>query len=352
MSEKTLICLEPWGGKGISYQDTGLGNRLIHWSVLYYISVLHGGCKILVQTKYWPELEFLELPNTESCNIDLNQVKNNYLRLSHQDIKDIIYERKLDIIHNTSLSYYSDEYIRLEDKILISGISKIKFKNFEVNKFFKDNFTNFCSIHLRRGFGTIPTVGFIKDFLLYKTKEDLKNYLSDYYFQAGYNPPSEYSILPDSIYFSVIDKILGKSDTQKFYISSDIDEKYYSYYFDRYSNNLIRREKYFEEFLSVINYDEKIDELYSHVGLYKYSLKQTLIDLFDIFVLSYSHTLIIDNYSTWSIVASLIGKKSERIDLMTYTLNYEGITYSEFVKKYSYYQFSSIKEKNNHRIGK
>jgi hypothetical protein len=38
----TLVCLEPWGGQGISKRDTGFGNRVIHWAILYYISTLLG----------------------------------------------------------------------------------------------------------------------------------------------------------------------------------------------------------------------------------------------------------------------------------------------------------------------
>lgn len=349
MDNKTIICFEPWGGTAISDKDTGLGNRLLHWASLYYISTICGNCKILVEKKYWPELQFLELPNTESCEKNLNNIKSTSLKLSSQDIKDIIYEKNLNILDDNFDCYYSDEFICFENEITSLGISKIKFKNDNITKFFKDNFSNIFTVHLRRGLGTIPTFGFIKDFLSYKTKEDFKKYCLDYYLSIRYDPPEEYSIIPDRIYFSVIDEIIKENSNQKFYISSDIKEEYYSYYFDRYSNNIIKKEEYFHKFISLLNIQNDFylsDELNTFVGSKKFSLHSTLANLFDLFVLINSHTLVVDNYSTWSIVASLIGRKKKLIKVIDYILRKDSISYETFVKKYSYYRLKCIREKN------
>lgn len=350
MDSKNIICLEPWGGHDISDRGTGgtgLGNRLIHWASIYYISTLYKDRKIILEKKYWSELEFLHLPNTIVQNVDSSYVKNNVSRLSIEDIKDIIYEKKLNIIDNNVFSYYADEFVFLDNRVLINGISKVKFKNERVNKFFEDTFSDFCSIHLRRGSGTIPTVGYIKDFLSYKTKDELKKYLNEYYFSVGYHPPQQYIIVPDSMIFPIVDEIISKNKLQKFYISSDISETYYSYYFDKYPNNIVKREQYFQKFLEIIDYHQDMDELYTYLGMYKCSLKQTLIDLFDIFALSHSKTLVVDNYSTWSMTASLICKKKNKIDAILDTFNRESTSYLEFVKKYCYYPSNSIREKND-----
>lgn len=345
---RTIFCLEPWNGNHIQ-KDTGLGNRLIHWSAIYYISTLYDNCKIIVEEKYWPELQFLDLPNTEAVNIDSEYIKSNYIPLYSQDIEDIINGDKKNIFDNNSSPYYSDKFICSEDRILSVGISKIKFKNKRVNKFFEDNFSDFCSIHLRRGVGTNPTLGFIKDFLFHKSKEELKKYLREYYFNFGYCPPSShYSIIPDSVYFSLIDEIISNNKSQKFYISSDIPESYYSYYFDRYPNNIKKKEEYFKEFLSFFEYDDDICELYSYFGVL---WKEALANLFDLFILSHSQTILVDNYSTWAIVAPIMSKKKNKIiNVVAHTLARDSISIDEFIKKYSYFEVTSIREKNNKMV--
>jgi hypothetical protein len=347
---RTIFCLEPWNGNH-NQHDTGLGNRLIHWAAIYYISTLYDNCKIIVEEKYWPELEFLDLPNTESSDIDSEYIKNNYILLSSQDIRGVVTGNKKNIFDNNSSPYYSDKFISFEERIVSVGISKIKFKNEKVNKFFEDNFYDFCSIHLRRGVGTNPTLGFVKDFLFYNGKEEFKTYLGEYYFNFGYCPPSNhYNIIPDSVYFSLIDEIISNNKLQKFYISSDIFESYYSYYFDRYSNNMKKKEEYFGEFLSFFDYDEDIDEFYSYLGVNTCLRKETLINLFDLFILAYSHTILVDGHSTWAVVASLIAKKKNKINVIAHTLIRDSISIDDFIKKYSYFQVTSIREKNNEMI--
>lgn len=51
----TIVCLEPWlsdCGEGLSKRDTGFGNRVIDWAILYYISTLLEDCELLVQEEY------------------------------------------------------------------------------------------------------------------------------------------------------------------------------------------------------------------------------------------------------------------------------------------------------------
>jgi len=335
MNSKSIICLEPWDGAGISKMDTGLGNRIIHWSILYYISCIFKNCKIVVEKKYWPELDFLELPNTDIQDIDYDDLKNNSKRLLSQDIQEIIYNKNLDSF-DSFCSYYSDTYILLPNEILIKGIKKIKFKDKNINNFFQNNFSNFYSLHLRRGLGTIPSTGYIKDFLFYKDKSELKEYLNEYYFSGGYwywgnTFPKLYTIVSDSVYFKIVDEVISINKEQKFYISSDIHENYYSYYFDKYPYNFVKIEDRFEEFLNLCNYDESMrDESIT------YPLKQTLRNLFDLFVLSHSQGLIMDSSSTWGTVSSLIFRQKQVINLIEYILRKDSISYKEFVEKYSY----------------
>jgi hypothetical protein len=359
----TIMCLEPWGGEGISEKDTGLGNRITHWAILYYVSTFLEDCELLVQEEYWPELEFISLPKTKVRKISFDQVKEQFLPLSSLDVLHILNsktnadanERILPFIQNSKyIGMYSEEYIlsktgvrdslnsdgadRIKN-ILSSGIKDIKFKSEKINKFFKDRFSDFSAIHLRRGLGTNPSLSFIDWYLNYD-KEILMTYLNDYYHNTGYsltNGGDGYTIIPDTVYFSIIEDIISKNKNQKIYISSDIPENYYPYYFEKYSDNIVSRNQHIDEFLNLFEYDE------CEIKSYKYSLKQTLINLFDLFVLSYSKTLIIDGSSTWGTVASLIGEQKVEIDTIQYILGKEGISFNEFKRKYKFFPIKKRK---------
>jgi hypothetical protein len=368
--KKNIICLDPYesdwcrgkvndgNGRHIEVYDTSLGNRIIHWASSYYMSTLYEGCKVIVDEKWWPELEFLDLPNTEVFDIDSNYIKNSCIRLSPQDIDDIINNKKQDIFENNSFPYYCDQYTDVGYEIISIGISKIKFKNEKVNEFFKNNFSNFCSIHLRRGLGSYATVGFIKGVLSYANKKKLDMYLQNYYFHNQHTLKlSSYNIIPDDVYFLVINGIISENKLQKFYISADIPETYYSYYFDRYPNNIENVKKYFQEFLSFFDYSiiKQLSNYLKTPRSHRYR-KQILINLFDLFVLSHSHTLIGNTSSTWTRVASLMSEKKNIIhdgiarggglvDLIPYTLHRDSMSFSEFVKKYAYYRPKKSKSK-------
>jgi hypothetical protein len=331
----TIMCLEPWGGDGLSKKDTGLGNRLIHWSTLHYIASLHKNCELIIQKQYWPELEFLSLPNTNVVDISFSEAKKNSLSISSLDVGNILISKDISLLENSKFNrYYSDEYVRANGEILVNAIRKIKFKNENINQYFEQKFSDFCSIHLRRGLGTVPTIGFMKDYIAHTNKNKLKDYLKNYY--SGYG---SYLTISDTAYFSIIEDIISKNKNQKIYISSDIPENYYSYYFEKYPDNIISRNQYIDEFLNLFEYDE------TKVKTYKYSLKQTLINLFDLFVLSYSKTLIIDGSSTWGEIASLIHKNKKIINLINHICNKEKISYKEFEKTYEYYEYRPLKDK-------
>ncbi len=343
----TLVCLEPWGGEGISKRDTGFGNRLINWAILYYISTLLEDCELLVQEEYWPELEFISLPKTKVTKISYNEVKEKFLKLSPSNIAHILNYKDVSHIQNSNIGWYSEEYIMskvtspklvsLIESILSSGIKDIKFKDENVNRFFKDRFSDFSSIHLRRGVGTTPSLGFVSEYFSYN-KEIFKSYLKDYYFNSiniGYKLDN-YLIIPDTVYFSIIEDIISKNKDHKIYISSDISEDYYSHYFEKYPDNIVSKNQYINEFLNLFEYDE------TKVKTYKYSLKQTLMNLFDIFVLSHSKTLILDRNSTWGHVAFLIGKKNIKINPIQYILHKEGISFNGFVVKYKFVSCNSL----------
>lgn len=344
----TIVCLEPWGDPGISKRDTGFGNRVIDWAILYYISTLLEDCELLVQEEYWPELEFLSLPKTKVTTMSSDEVREKFPKLTSSHILNILTCKDASSIQNSKyIGWYSEEYVMknvtspklvsLIQSILYIGIKDIKFKDENANRFFKDRFSDFSSIHLRRGLGTIPTLGFVNEYFSYN-KEIFKSYLKDYYFNSinlGYKS-NHYLIIPDTVYFSIIEDIISKNKDHKIYISSDISEDYYSHYFEKYPDNIVSKNQYIDEFLNLFEYDE------TTVKTYRYSLKQTLINLFDMFVLAHSKTLILDRSSTWGQVAFLIGEEKSKIDTIQYILHKEGISFNQFRVKYKFVSCNSL----------
>jgi hypothetical protein len=339
----TIVCLEPGlsgCGEGLSKRDTGFGNRVLDWAILYYISTLLEDCELLVQEEYWPELEFISLPKTKVTKISSDEVKEKFLKLSPSDIAHILNYKDVSYIQNSNIGWYFEGFETPPSNvgvILSTSIKDMKFKDEKVNEFFKDRFSDFSSIHLRRGFGTTPSVGFVEWYFSYN-KEILKRYLFDYYLYPGY-ADNNFLIIPDVVYFSIIEDIILKNKDHKIYISSDISENFYSYYFEKYPDNIVNNSQYIDEFLNLFEYDE------TKVKTYKYSLKRTLINLFDMFVLAHSKTLIIDGVSSWGHVAFLIGKKNIKINPIQYILDKEGISYHQFVKKYKFRISTTLEKK-------
>lgn len=344
----TIVCLEPWGGHGIEEYDTGLGNRLIHWATIHYISTLCENCKLIVPKEYWPELEFLYLPDTEVVDVDSLEIKKNFLKLSPQDIENILYTENFSCITNSDyIQIYSNEFgdgglYKKYPKILES-LSKIKFKKKEINQFFQDNFSDCCSIHLRRGSGTHPSVGFMHEYFL-NDKPQVIEYIRNYICNSFSYPPENFLIIPDSCYFFIIDQVILNNKDRKIYISSDISEDYYGYYFKKYANNISSKNQYLEKFLNLFEYDK------TEIKNYKYSLNQTLINLFDLFLLSHSKTVIMDNFSSWSLVAVSIGKNREVIDVIPYIKKNKSISDVQFKVKYQYHLSTNLKNKLVERV--
>jgi hypothetical protein len=330
--KKYFMCPEPWKGTSISKKDTGLGNRILHWASVYYLSSFFDDVKVFVQDEYWPELEFLDFPNTSKINISFNQIESDYLEVSSNDFGFLCKNR--DFIFKQNQKYYFPKlFDNVCSDVLYDGIKNIKFKDQSVNNFFIKNFSDLCSIHLRRGLGTLPSKGFVIESIHYMGKEKFKNYLKDFFFRTYYIPSEKYTILPDSLYFDIIEKIISKNKDQKIYLCSDIPLKYHEHYLNKYPNNIVVRDDYIKPFLEFFD----LDYLESKSNNRKYTIKQTLINLFDLFSLGHSKLTIRDNYSTWTTVSSLVHEKNQSIFPLDYIMNEKQISLTEVKKIYKYY---------------
>jgi len=360
-----IVCMEPHQGMGIKENDSGLGNRIFHWAALHYISTLRKNCILIVPKQYWPELEFLYLPDTIVVDICPLKIERNFLKISEEQIYDIVNSQNfLNLTKNSyPLRIYANEWFGIMTDLpprryqyCYESIKKIKFKNEEVNKFFQNNFSNYVSIHIRlRGFHALPSEGFIKEFIL-RDKAKCQEYMRSYVLAQdgnesiyGYHDSLigninaqhktkcstlESLILSDSAYYSIIDDIIDLKQNVKIYIGCDFTEDYYDHFYKKYPNNIVRRNCYLNKFLNFFDYDE------SEMFKYEYSSRnQILINLFDLFLFSYSKILIASRYSTWSQLAKMMNKKTNMISPTDYILKKQSISSTEFIQKFKHYPF-------------
>lgn len=355
-----LICFEPWAGSNISEHDSGFGDRITYWIFAYYLSTIIKDVQIIVQEYYWPELLLIDLPNTIPQDIpSLGLSKNQLIPITFEELKNIILTEDGNFLDSSENIYYYfsfsvlcvDEIHDILEKknvtyahIMHTSISKIKLKLSVVSNFIEKEFSDSCCIHLRRGRGTFPTEKFlneIEQFLPKKTIDfywrffhlgrlgDSKNSKKYKYYDLllekdtdvekipsftrdnlkknpDFNWVNAYKIIPDSDYFNLIDNfILRENPNQKIYISSDIPKEYYSYYYDRYPNNIMDKGYYFKKFLNLHKDKlppEKLRKKYS-ISIFK-----TFENVFDLMAGCYSE-IVVKSTSNWSAFSSIYKKK-------------------------------------------
>lgn len=364
-----LICFEPWQGNNIFEHDSGFGDRVTHWLSAYYLSTIIKNIQIIVQEYYWPELLLIDLPNTIPQDISsLSLSKNQLIPITFEELKSIILNEDGNFLDSSKDIYYYfnfsvlrvDELYSIFDiknttynDIMHKAVSKIKLKLPVVSNFIEKEFSNSCCIHLRRGLGTFPTLKFLNEIEQFLPKETIDSYwklfhasrlgnsknsneykyydsllekdtdieeissstekiLYDDFLQwkpekkLNFNWTNSYKIISDSDYFDLIDNvILIENPNQKIYISSDIPKKYYSYYYDRYPNNIIDKTYYLKQFITLHKNklpQEKIKLKYS------ISILKTFENVFDLMVACHSEILV-KSTSNWSHVSSMYKKK-------------------------------------------
>jgi hypothetical protein len=345
-----LICFEPWRGIGITPYDNGFGDRIKYWVLAYQLSLIIEDIQIIVEEKYWPELLLIDLPNTTSQDIRTCKKK---VPITWEDVKTIMITKHNSFLTPSKDSYYYFNFSLEEmsnifegqsvtnNYVIHDGVSKIRLKLPIVSDFIEQKFSDCCYIHLRRGRGTFPTIKFLNEMEQCLTKEIVLDYWKifhrtrlgsnihsktykyydsliekDTYNEEKYSSTEEicynykwvntYKIVPDSDYFNLIlNYILKENPNQKIYISSDIPKKYYSHYYDNFSENIIDKDFYFEMFLNF--HKDKIPKEILEKK-YSTSIPRVFENIFDLMVGCYSKT-IVRSTSNWSKISSLYKKK-------------------------------------------
>ena len=279
---------------GRYYNDTGLCNRLLFWEVIQIINRLHNNrFDVVVYDNQWPEKNIITLQNT---------IFKSHIDISHH--LPITDDMLIEILNNNLTlvdgNYYTNfKYLQIADVHILDEngedyffdriIPTIQFKDDSINKLLKNKVSDMIGIHVRRGRG----VKFNSNIL-----NSLPESIRDDYYKHKLEDKAcwdlyIYDYIEDSIYFSYIDAILKINPTQQFFISFDMEDKYFEHWYKRYPNNIISKKEFYQlidanKYLGteVYSFDkpfvrkEGILHFYNFLDLYCLSNTKILIKLF------------------------------------------------------------------------
>ena len=229
--------------------DTGLCNRLLCWELVKIINHIHDDkFEIVLDDQQNPEtnncftLEDTTMVNTSDINFD------DYLPISDIMVQDII-DGKLKL---GDKNYYTD-FTKRQINDFIENYSKrfiksLKFKHNDINEDIKFVIQSSIGIHVRRGRGVKIHKDNTIDLNLFEGwNHDI---LSDYVRMKVKDMPAwkfyQFDFIKDEVYFEKIDLILKKLPKQKFYISHDLKDEYFERWVERYPDNIILKDTFYD----------------------------------------------------------------------------------------------------------
>jgi hypothetical protein len=276
--------------------DTGLCNRILCWEILQIINHLHDNkFEVIIDDQQNPETNnCFTYPNTtvtEARNMDFD----DYLPITNKLLNDIINKGK----KLKNKNYYTDFTLRqindISEMYKTRFVKSLKFKHDDINKDILSEIQTAIGIHVRRGRGVkITKQGMITgehstiDLTLFNGwNHDL---LADYVKTKVKDLPAwkfyQFDFIKDEVYFEKIDLILEKSPYQKFYISHDLKDEYFQRWIDRYPDNLIFK-----------------NQFYDLLSNWEIPLELHTKNFLDLYCLSNTRELFKTTLSTWSELA-------------------------------------------------
>lgn len=243
------------------WSDNSMANRLLYWNDLYHLTKYHNfEYKIYVEKKWWPELEYINLPNTISFDYGYTSY-NNYINEKEEYLRT----NKIKGISNFKNCFNSDfknidewytDY--LYAPIYGRKIQEINFKNKEVNNYIKNKCKELVGIHIRRGNGVDPPELNKK----YKDSENIEGvtrkddmellaHRIKYEYVISEHPPTP-PYVPNEYYINKINSILEKNPNEKFFISHDVNKKFIKPIIDRFKNKIITSEDIIYDIESIV----------------------------------------------------------------------------------------------------
>lgn len=294
---RTLRWPEPFGrhiDEIHKSNDTGLCNRIFHWEIAQEINKHNNyEFKIYLEGSKWPELkELIDLPNTaispeeiyEEPSLKLKRLIGSSEKIDKTFIDEMFTKQELSL---DGTWYHSDfghtsitDLYKNDSDMNHRPIMDIHLKDNELETMIKNLTNNMVGIHIRRGRGikyddyevsTLPEE-IRDDYIRFRELEgdDTRRFYM-------------YEFIEDSKYFNLIDSILKRVPSQKFYISHDMPDELIRYYHDKYPNKIYTKE-YFYDFIE---------------NRYKTPI-QHVKNVVDLFALANTKMVIKHPLSTWS----------------------------------------------------
>jgi hypothetical protein len=221
-----LFIDEPYLGHGIFKKDTGLCNRLFIWEVCELINKNNDyHFELIVQDIYWPEKEFIDIPNLTFMETNLlnffpeNNTSHKIINKSVLKKMIVLNNYKLPKNHHYQTSFgfnYIWDIYKNSFELLDRPLKNIHLKNKNVEKVISKKMRNVVGFHIRWGYGVQKTDTQLKY---------IKEKSSDIPEIEKNSDNKLYEFIDEKKYINLIKKILHYRPNQIFYLSSDVGKE-------------------------------------------------------------------------------------------------------------------------------
>lgn len=282
-----------------SNQAGGLCNRIIFWELAYIFNKINNfKFTILLEKLYWPELNYLSIPNTKGVDEykddfwDGDKILDFELLLKHETYK-LDTEINWVLFQQKFIEYFKHYFNFIKNFNSNRPLQLIDIKNDILKNTIIKKLDDVIGIHMRKGDVGTPeeTIDF----------EQIRNKLKDKSLSDSEREKLEkesltcgqggrwYETFKDERYLKIMDDIVKVKPNQKFYISTNGDKEQLKVFYDNFD---------ILDYSTILNNIKNVDESKNYLD---YELnKNCLRNVVDLFSLSYSKFLILHPESTWS----------------------------------------------------
>lgn len=305
INRRYIRVVEPWGG-GHTPWDTGLGNRLLHFEIVYQLYKANNFEFFLeLEEKYWQELNYIDLPGYRTFRVksgdadiqkfvskfdfDMESGKIEPLKpLGNEAMEEFLdkgtHELKYPRYYtNFDWKYVSQYHQKHKGISQYTGLSKITVKEKTLYNLIRTMGSYCVGVHLRRGAGVFKSP---KDML------ELPNSVRANPNLHAIHKTTIYKYWKNNVYEKLIAEMLQLNPNQKIYVSCDLQIGEYEFLKDKFGDNIRFRKDIIDalppSFTSEINFNNVFDRK-----------KIALESVIDMMVLSYCEFLIGATHSSW-----------------------------------------------------
>lgn len=281
----SILLRDPWNV--VEDYDTGLGNRLLAWEVVYELSLrLKQPVNVLTYLFDYPELPHINFPKTSTQSDTIENTAELTKELMISLFTGEITAIDEDKVWETTYDW--DTVVELHTQFVEDCYTKLlTFRDNNLVSLIEEFAKGCIGVHVRRGNG------------VYKDESTLSAVDSTTRSLYRLEPWSDtnYKFVPDQSILNAIDEVRKSSRYSKVFLGVDLDlntvehlkRKYPGICFTRGDFKALNR-----EYLSSVNFNRPIANL------------KTLGDtILDFFILAYSEKLYLTSSSSWSRQAQL-----------------------------------------------